>query len=714
MTDQMASHRARFEADPEAVASFEWLEETHFLAEDWELLADCYRHRLSAPSLESQPGARAQLNFRLGQLLEERLEDSTGAILAYRESVSLDPTQRIVWERLRGLYAARGSWTAVLQVAELELVQTLGPVERVKLIDEMARVWDEELGDAEQAQVHREQAAALRGDATVAATEPSAATEEAAPEPESPADAEPAQEPEPEPAQEPEPEDEDEPLVQQAWLAAARGDTTSAVAALREAMERDPSDIEAIDMLLTVLEGAERHAEMAELLERRAAVAAEKEVRAAVLARLGVVRETQLGDATGAASAHERALAADANHVGSRAALMRLYRSAERWLELRTLLESSIEAAPADARPELLCALAALLCEQFDEKPAAMEAYEQALALDDGHATAREALDALREALETESLEPEAGADEDEAERSANENRSVRVVGVLERKLARIQDEGRDFERPAIKLRLRIAELRSTTLGDTEGAIEMLAPCVHDPESILDVAQRLGFLYERAGRHPELIALARRAAELSTDPEERAGWYRRAAETARSTGDSETAVSFYHCLLGERPNDRNAEAALLELHRARGEAAPLVTLLRSELARVSSREELPLQLELADLLEDALANPAGALPHWRRALALDTSQVEALERALRCAGSDGGAVRQLDLLEYLTLNATDENSRARLLARRGDVMVDSFGWLEEGAESWRRSLEIEPNQPGVRSRLEQAQSQPAA
>jgi tetratricopeptide (TPR) repeat protein len=704
MSNQLASHRARFEADPEAVASFEWLEETHFLAEEWEALADCYRHRLAAESLESQPAARAQLNFRLGQLLEERLGDATGAILAYRECVSLDPSRRAVWERLRGLYAARGSWTAVLQVAELELGQTPGSAARAVLHDELARIWDEELGDSEQAAVHREQAGELRGEVAPAAPARSEAPDTQAPQ----AEAEEAQTGAAQ-ADDATALADDEPLVQQAWLAAARGDTTSAVTALRRAMERNPSDIEAIDMLITVLEGAERHTETAELLERRAALAGEKETRAAVLARLGVVRETQLGDATGAAIAHERALAADPDNAGSRAALMRLYRNAERWLELRTLLESSCERAPQDARPRLLCELGALLSEQFDESEAAIAVYEQALALDDELDAARQALEALREARETEETVGEESAEDDDA-RALNENRSVRVVGVLERKLARIQDEGHDFDGPAIKLRLRIAELRSTTLGDVDGAIALLAPCIHDPESMLEVAQRLGFLYERAGQHSELIELARRAAELSPDPEERASWYRRAAETARSVGDGETAVSFYHCLLGERPNDRNAEAALLELHRARGEAAPLASLLRSEVARVSSREELPLQLELADLLEDAMENPAAALPHWRRALALDTSQVEALERALRCAGSDGGAVRQLDLLEYLALNATDEASRARLLARRGDLMADSFGWLEEGADCWRRSLELEPNQPGVRSRLDDAQA----
>ena len=75
---------------------------------------------------------------------------------------------------------------------------------------------------------------ALRADATVVATEPAAEATEAPTPPDTPTD-----------TAEVEPEPDDGSLVQQGWLAAARGDSTAAIAALREAMERDPSDIEA-------------------------------------------------------------------------------------------------------------------------------------------------------------------------------------------------------------------------------------------------------------------------------------------------------------------------------------------------------------------------------------------------------------------------------------------------------------------------------------
>ena len=62
------------------------------------------------------------------------------------------PTRREPLQGLRRLYAERGSWDAVLQVAELEIGLLAQPEERARLLTQMARIWERELGDSEQAQ----------------------------------------------------------------------------------------------------------------------------------------------------------------------------------------------------------------------------------------------------------------------------------------------------------------------------------------------------------------------------------------------------------------------------------------------------------------------------------------------------------------------------------------------------------------------------------
>ena len=273
----------------------------------------------------------------------ERANEFEAALEAYGSLARLDPSRREPLQGLRRLYAERGSWDAVLQVAELEIGLLAQPEERARLLTQMARIWERELGDTEQAQQLLARARHERSRSTRAA-----------------ADASPRDESSAAPT-----------LVQRAWLASARGDAQGAVAALHDALAQDASDVEALDMLLTVLEGAERYGEMSDLLERRASLATEDATRSVVLARLGALREAQQGDLAGARLAYERALEADAGNRAARSALQRIYRRGGAWPALRALLESATRTgAPAD-RAAASAALGALLEQQFDDPHAA-------------------------------------------------------------------------------------------------------------------------------------------------------------------------------------------------------------------------------------------------------------------------------------------------------------------------------------------------------
>jgi tetratricopeptide (TPR) repeat protein len=634
---------ARFEADPDATAAFEALEEHFFMIQTWDNLAALYRSRLEARSLAEQPGARAQLLLRLGQLLEEHCGDVDRAIDAYQDAVRLDPQLRPALRHLRSIYMTRGSWETVLQIAELETVTCMPPEERARVFSEMGDIWQRELGDAAQA----EQCYAR-------------ARSEALP-------------------------------------------TRPDAGALHRALEIDPADADALDMMATVLEGIERHAEMTDFLERRAALAINPETRGAVLARLGAVREEQLGDLGGARSAYERALSADPSNVAARQALIRIYRLTEAWSRLRTLLESMLTQGIAEDPAQVLCDLGALLETQFDDADAATSAYEEALALAPEDSRAEAALtrlcgtanarDACGQPDATQRLSGAPGSfDEASLAKPGPENRVVRVEGVLERKLESLEASGEGLEATAVSLRLRIAELRSAKRDNLTGAIEVLEPVLQSDTALVLGAERLAALYERAGRYSDLARLSRRVANLVSDPDRQADWYRRAAETARGSGDAKFAAECYERLLEERPQDLDAKAALLELHRGRGDVEALARALQLEILRAEGEREIELHLELADLLANALEDSARALLHLRRVLELAPSRNDALEQALRIAGEVGGDFLRLDLLDHLVDVTADAAQRARLLELRGDLLADSIGWQEEGQQSREAAL----------------------
>ncbi|MDH5567624.1 MAG: hypothetical protein OEY15_13235, partial [Myxococcales bacterium] len=269
-----------------------------------------------------------------------------------------------------------------------------------------------------------------------------------------------------------------------------------------------------------------------------------------------------------------------------------------------------------------------------------------------------------------------------------------------------LEARGEGLTPDAVSLRLRIAELRSNKLDDLAGAIAVLEPALASDPALMSVAERLAALYERVGRFADLARLARRAAELVTDVARRVDWYRRAAETARSVGDVVLAVECYEQLLAEQPRESDAKEALIELHRDRGDVESLANALLLEVARATGEREVELHLELAGLLEKALAAPARALLHLRRALELAPERAEALDHALRIADGVGGTFLRLDLLEHLADTAAQDTDRARWLALRGDLLVDALGWREEGRQSWEASLALDPEQAHARQRLD--------
>jgi hypothetical protein len=158
-------------------------------------------------------------------------------------------------------------------------------------------------------------------------------------------------------------------------------------------------------------------------------------------------------------------------------------------------------------------------------------------------------------------------------------------------------------------------------------------------------------------------------------------------------------------VLADLPLDHGARAALADLFRSRGDAEPLVELLREELPRADGDRELELQRELATLVAEALGDPVAAIPHLRRCVELEPERTDLLEWALTACALSGGPLAQLDLLEHACDRADGDAVRAALLARRGTLLADALQWNAEAAESWRAALALDPNHALARERL---------
>ena len=84
MATALDAHQRIFAINPGHRRVFEAREEPYFTEGDWPALAELYRARLAAPSIESNDEQRVPLLPRLGQILEEH-------------TVNLDEATEIDW-----------------------------------------------------------------------------------------------------------------------------------------------------------------------------------------------------------------------------------------------------------------------------------------------------------------------------------------------------------------------------------------------------------------------------------------------------------------------------------------------------------------------------------------------------------------------------------------------------------------------------------------
>ncbi|WP_373045433.1 hypothetical protein [Vulgatibacter sp.] len=133
---------------PEALVA---LERLHRTAERWPTLADVLD---ALAQRESDPREKVNLLFRLGRLVEERLDAPGRAIAAYRQLLEVDPRHLPALRALEPLHEAAGDAQALYDVllAQREATPEGSAWQRLAL--RLAEVADGGLGDAERAASH--------------------------------------------------------------------------------------------------------------------------------------------------------------------------------------------------------------------------------------------------------------------------------------------------------------------------------------------------------------------------------------------------------------------------------------------------------------------------------------------------------------------------------------------------------------------------------
>ena len=450
-----------------------------------------------------------------------------------------------------------------------------------------------------------------------------------------------------------------------ARLAEELGETDRALAAWRQRLDTDPSDLHALGALIDLLETSERWAELVDALGRRADLAPQPGQKRADLVRMARIQEDKLDDATSAIAAWNR-VAGEVNGDSPGAdlveSLTRLHTATGGWRELGELLDGAARRESATLVDQLV-RMGDAHREHLGQEGRALTDYRRALDIDFKNDGARHGLIAL---LDEPACRGGAAEALGRAYRLAEDWPSY--LSLVEARLTSAPEgEAGDDERLRI---LREAAAIHERIGEPAEALAALArafPLAPKDRALADQLVRMA--RHLGGFDVALEGFRKAAAALADDAHGAAQLRAREGELYEEQGDLESAHRAHFAVLEVDPGNLAATSAVVRIGsrlgrwvevaasfcdcvRTRGrleesllgeiDAAAGETHSYDEMCRVlgAAVEQGGLEQHLAAELHvriagwhsERRADPAAAEESLRRAVACDATRLDALRQ----------------------------------------------------------------------------------
>jgi tetratricopeptide (TPR) repeat protein len=524
----------------------------------------------------------------------------------------------------------------------------------------------------------------------------------------------------------------------------------AAVDRLEQAVRLDPTNEAGGRLLEHLYRQKGRHEDVAGVLERLADRGETPASRVSAGVRLARTYAQDLSDKERAARAYDRVLRDAPEHAEAKAFLSDLYSSAERWADLVTLYEREVKAGhPGDAERVGDMLQIAMLHWKKLENPADAEPWferirkvepanpgmltffrEYYASLNDDtrlmevlQAAARALPEGSKERTKLSSQLGKLAEGQENAQKAVEQYKSVlrqdpdnsearealkRLYKQTQGYNALVELLRQELERlPHEKYQERLAVLREvatvyrqyiksdTALLSVLGQIVQLDDKL-DEQDVVEMRELVA-LYDKLGRHRDLITNQIKLAEITPDVEEKKELYRSAARRwLDQFSNAQNATDAYAALLKVAPDDREARERLEELYRKRRAWAPLYELYAADLAQAEGSKQLPLLREMAALAAERLNRPADAISLYQKTLEIDPTRSDVLDALEKLSERSRDFATLASALERRVDLEAEAPGKLAALQKLGTVYAEHIQDAEKAVRTWRRVLELSP------------------
>jgi golgin subfamily B member 1 len=471
-----------------------------------------------------------------------------------------------------------------------------------------------------------------------------------------------------------------------------------AITAYREilAVENDREDVlEALDRLFAK-EGL--WSDLLEIVQKKIDLATAEDAINALRFRAGAILANEIGDLESAMDRFEQVVQADPHHLPTRDALegflkgdshrdrvaeilAGLYQTVADLGALVRVLELQLEFVDPEKKIDLLCRIAEVKEDGLDDRRGAFDTYALALEEDAGSEDVQDRLQRLAVAL---TILPE-------------------LVSLYEKRLDSVYDT--ELSRA---LHLKVAEMLEDLLQEDERAEKHYRSVLDYDATDETSLGALDRILQRQSKWADLCEILEQRAELDSGNAE---YCARLGEIQREyRQDGPAAISAYRDALERDPRNsvsRLGLDALLEqdalrggvldilepLYEGEGDNSKLVSLLQQRLTTLTDPlDRVAILNRIATIQEDELGAAEAALETVCAALAIETSDIQLIERSEALARSADRFGMLVDATTEILSGNVDSDTLEHLAVRLGIWQLDQMNDVDGAEKTFRRVL----------------------
>jgi golgin subfamily B member 1 len=636
------------------------------------------------------PARQVELLSRIAELEERRLSHQNKAFEAYGRALHVDPSNQDVLLHLQRLAAETGHWAKLATLFGTELGKLEDTRGKVDMMLRLARIYEEETGQVEDAiATYRQvvEAEAENKEALVALDRlygQANRWEELADIIQREVHIAPS----------------DEAIVALTFRLAqvyelALMDLPNAVKAYKEILTADPTHMETRAALERMFMGGTLQLEIAEVLEPlyRGGEEWEKlhsiyEVqlsritdvaeRQGLLRRLAEIAEQKLVDQVAAFGWWAQGVKEDPSSEQALEELVRLARATHQWdAYVQTMSATASPDRSPKVRRDVLLRLAATFETELGDLERAENALVSVLGEHDKDPAALASLDRIYEA------------------QGMYENLAAAL-----RQRIQITDETDQL----VGLHLRLGRVYAEALEEVDPAIASYLTVLEHQSRSVEALEALERLYFRSERWPELYAIYEKLVDVAADESAMADCYARMAKIAtEALGERDKAVELWGRVLDVRADDPAALGGLADLHELASEWKELTEVLEKQVTATPDPDaKIPIYKRLGRIWGEKLSRERNSLESWQKVLELDPQDVDAL-RAIAANYKSAGAweelsqaLRRLIQVGQLGESGIAQDELKELFAQLGELEGETLMRTQDSIDAWREVLELDP------------------